>query len=200
MLRDRAAAARADGHPGVPRRPARHRHRRRGGTDQCLPSHRPRTARHEAGGERRRRGRHRVRRAAEGDGHAAGARRAVRHQGRGLPGPHRGHEPMEVGARRRHQGTHADRGAGWRRRVLRPVGEGRGDQGHGPPHGRQADHLRDGESRSGDHAGGGARGQSARDHRHRPQRLSQSGQQRARLSRTSSAARSMCGPARSTRR
>ena len=49
------------------------------------------------------------------------------------------------------------------------------------PHGGQADHLRDGESRSRDHAGGGARGQPARDHRHRPQRLSQSGQQRSRL-------------------
>ena len=57
MLRDRAAAARADGHPGVPRRPARHRHRRGGGADQRLPSHRARIARHQAGGERRRRGR-----------------------------------------------------------------------------------------------------------------------------------------------
>ena len=136
---------------------------------------------------------HRLRRAAEGDGHAAGARRAVRHQGRGLPGPHRGHEPVEVGARRGHQGAHADRCAGRRRRVLRPVGEGRGDQGHGPPHGGQTDHLRDGEPGSRDHAGGGARGQSARDHRHRPQRLSQPGQQRARASPTSSAARWTCG-------
>ena len=57
MLRDRAAAARTDGHPGVPRRPARHRDRRGGGADQRLPSHRARTARHQAGGERRRRGR-----------------------------------------------------------------------------------------------------------------------------------------------
>ena len=40
MLRDRAAAARADGHPGVPRRPARHRDRCGGGADQRLPSHR----------------------------------------------------------------------------------------------------------------------------------------------------------------
>ena len=182
MLRHRAAAARVDGHSGVPRRPARHRHRRRGRADQRLPSDRPRAARHQAGGERRRRGGHRLRRTAEGDGHAARARGAVRHQGRGLPGPHRGHEPVEVGACRGDQGAHADRGAGRRRRVLRPVGEGRGDQGHGAPHGRQADHLRDGQSRPGDHAGGGARGQPERDHRHRPQRLSQSGQQRSRLS------------------
>ncbi len=72
---------------------------------------------------------HRLRRAAEGDGHAARARRAVRHQGRRLPGPHRRHEPVEVRARRRHQGAHAGRGAGGRRRVLRPLGEGRGDPG-----------------------------------------------------------------------
>ena len=49
------------------------------------------------------------------------------------------------------------------------------------PHGGQADHLRDGEPGPGNHAGRGARGQPARDHRHRTQRLSQPGQQRARL-------------------
>ena len=43
------------------------------------------------------------------------------------------------------------------------------------------DHLRHGQSRSGNHAGRSARGQPARHHRHRPQRLSQPGQQRARL-------------------
>jgi malate dehydrogenase (oxaloacetate-decarboxylating)(NADP+) len=43
------------------------------------------------------------------------------------------------------QSTHAKRRAGRRRCGVRPVGEGRGDQGDGPPHGGQADHLRDGE-------------------------------------------------------
>jgi malate dehydrogenase (oxaloacetate-decarboxylating)(NADP+) len=45
MLRHRAAAARADGHSGVPRRPARHRDRRRRRPDQRLPPDRPRIAR-----------------------------------------------------------------------------------------------------------------------------------------------------------
>ena len=80
MLRDRAAAARADGHPGVPRRPARHRDHRRRRADQRAASDRARTARHQDGGQRRRRGGDRLRRAAEGDGHAGRQRHAVRHQ------------------------------------------------------------------------------------------------------------------------
>ena len=42
VLRHRAAPARADGHPGLPRRPARHRHRRRRRADQRLPPDRAR--------------------------------------------------------------------------------------------------------------------------------------------------------------
>ena len=41
-----------------------------------------------------------------------------------------------------------------RRRLLRPVGGRRRDQGHGPLDGGQADHLRHGQSRSRDHARG----------------------------------------------
>ena len=67
-------------------------------------------------------------------------------------------------------------------------------------HGGQADHLRHGQPRSGDHAGGGARGQPARDHRHRPQRLSRTRSTTSSAFPTSSAARSTCAPARSTRR
>ena len=58
----------------------------------------------------------RLRRAAEGDGHAARARHPVRHQGRGLPGPHRGHEPVEIGARRARP-----RRARWPRRWRAPT-------------------------------------------------------------------------------
>ena len=47
--------------------------------------------------QRRRRGRHRLHRAAQGDGLQARQRHPLRHQGRDLPGPHRGHEPVEVG-------------------------------------------------------------------------------------------------------
>ena len=117
----------------------------------------------------------------QGDGPAARERHPVRHQGRDLAGPHRGHEPVEERPRRAHQGAHARGGDGRRRRLLRPVGQGRGDQGHGEVDGGQADHLRHGQSRSRDHAGGRARGARRRHHRHRPQRLRQPDQQRAGL-------------------
>ncbi len=42
LLHHRAAPARADGHPGLPRRPARHRHHRRRRPDQRAAPHRPR--------------------------------------------------------------------------------------------------------------------------------------------------------------
>ena len=49
----------------------------------------------------------------------------VRHQGRHLPGPQGGHEPVEVGLRRQDQGAHAGRSARWCRRFVRPLGQGR---------------------------------------------------------------------------
>ena len=57
-----------------------------------------------------------------------------------------------------------------------------------------------GQSGSGDPAGAGRRGAARRDRRHRAQRLSQPGQQRPVLSRSSSAARWMSPPPPSTRR
>ena len=92
----------------------------------------------------------------QGDGHAARERHPVRHQGRDLPRPHRGHEPVEVGACGRRP-----RRAPWPRRwkaptcFFGPFRQGRGDAGDGPRHGAQADHLRHGQPRPGDHAGGG---------------------------------------------
>ena len=44
-----------------------------------------------------------------------------------LPGPQGRHEPVEVGLRRQDQGAHAGRRAEGRRRVLRPLGQGRRD-------------------------------------------------------------------------
>ena len=52
--------------------------------------------------------------------------------------------------------AHARPGNGGLRRLLRPVGEGLADARYGAQHGGQADHLRHGQSGSGDHAGGGA--------------------------------------------
>ena len=71
MLHHRAAAARADGHPGVPRRPARHRDRRRGRADQRDAPDRARPENDPPRRQRRRCRCHRLRRAAQGDGHDA---------------------------------------------------------------------------------------------------------------------------------
>ena len=53
--------------------------------------------------------------------------------------------------------------------------------GDDPVDGAEPDHLRHGQSRSGDHAGGGRRDPHRRDHGDRPLGLSEPGQQRARL-------------------
>ena len=107
---------------------------------------------HQAGAERRRRGGHRHARPDQGDGRAAGELHRGRHQGRDLPRPHRGHEPVEVGPRGRDRRPHPGRRAEGRRRLLRPVGQGRAHAGDGGPMAPQPDHLRHGQSRSGDHA------------------------------------------------
>ena len=80
------------------------------------------------------------------------------------------------------------------------VRQRRGDAGHGQDDGESADHLRHGQSRSRNHAGRSARRAPRCDRRHGTFRLSQSGEQRPRLSLTSSAARSMSARALSTMR
>ncbi len=66
--------------------------------------------------QRRRRRRHRLPRTAQGDGLHAREPDPVRHQGRDLPGPHRRHEPVEVGPRGRRP-----RRARWPRRWKAPT-------------------------------------------------------------------------------
>ncbi len=78
-----------------------------------------------------------------------------RYQGRDLSGPHRGHEPVEVGARGKDQGAHSGGSHEGCGRRFRPVPEGRFFGRHDPLDGGSADHLRDGQSRSGNHAGRG---------------------------------------------
>ena len=68
MLHHRGAAARADGHPGLPRRPARHRDHRRRGHAQRHAAHRPRHQDDQARLQRRGRGGHRLPRADQGHG------------------------------------------------------------------------------------------------------------------------------------
>ena len=108
---------------------------------------------HEAGDQRRRRGRHRLRRAGQGDGHAARERHPVRHQGRHLPGRTEGMNQWKSAHAAATTARTLTAGAGRRRRVLRPVGEGRADARDGARHGAEADHLRHGQPRPRDHAG-----------------------------------------------
>ena len=112
VLHHRGAAARADGHPGLPRRPARHRDHRRRRPDQRARTSPAATWREtQARRERRRRRRHRLHGAPQGHGLRARQRHPLRHQGRDLPRPQRGHEPVEVGPRGRDRRAHARRRA-----------------------------------------------------------------------------------------
>ena len=104
LLHHRAGAEGADEHPGVPRRPARHRDHHRRRPDQRLPPDRPRAQGHQGRRQRRRRGGDRLHRADQGDGRAARQCHHVRPQGPALSGPRR-HGPVQVGPCR------ADRGA-----------------------------------------------------------------------------------------
>ena len=114
-------------------------------------------------------------------GHAQEEHAAVRHQGRDLPRPQGRHEPVEVGLRGGDQGAHAGGRAEGRRRLLRPLGRRHRRARTWCVDGGQADHLRHGQSRSGDHAGGGGRGALGRHRRHRALGLPQPDQQRAGL-------------------
>ncbi len=182
MLHHRAAAARADVDPGVPRRPARHRHHRHRRPHQRAASDRPRHQDDQACLLRRRRRRDRLRRADQGPRHAARQRHDDRPRGRRLSRPSRHHGPMEVGARDRHQGAHARRRHRRRRHLLRPLRRRRAHQGNGEEDGAEADHLRDGQPGAGDPPGTRLRSSRRRHRRHRPLGLSQPGQQRPRLS------------------
>ena len=78
----------------------------------------------------------------------------VRHQGGHLPRPHRGHEPVEIRPCGGDNRTHFGRRHGRCRCGVRLVGERCVHRRDDPLHGAESDHLRDGQSRSGDHARG----------------------------------------------
>ena len=101
-------------------------------------------------------------------GRAPRKHRHVRHQGRDLRGPHRGHEPLQGALRVEDRGAHADRSPGGRRRLLRALQRRLRDPGDGEGHGAQPDHLRAGQSRSGNRLRRRARRAARRHRRHRP--------------------------------
>ena len=151
------------------------------GADQRLRDHR---ARHQVGEgrhlRRRRRG-HRLRQVLRAARRAARELHPGRHQGRHLQGPHRGHEPVQGVLRPQDQGPHAGRRDEGRRRLPRPLRQGPGHAGHGALDGEEPDRLRDGQPRPGDHLRRRAGRAHGRHHGHRPLRLPEPGQQRARL-------------------
>ena len=182
MLRHRGGAARAHEHPGVPRRPARHRdHRGRRGAQRaaCCRARRCPTCRL----------------VTSGAGAAALAcvdllvsmglrpenvtltdiKGVVRTDRAGML-PNMARYARDTNAR-----TLRGRAAG-RRCVPRPVGAARAEAGMAAAAGAEAADPGAGQSGSGDPAGAGRRRAARRDRRHRAQRLSQSGQQRPVLS------------------
>ena len=178
VLRGRAALPREDEDPGVPRRPARHGHRRRRRGDQRAARGEEEDRGRQDRLDRRGRRRHRL------PQHADQARRETREHlplrppGRDLRGPRRRHGAGE--GRLRPEDRCPDRGRRHprRRSLPRPFGAGGADRRDGQGDGARPDRARARQPQPGDHARGGARGQSGRDHRHRPLRLSQPGQQR----------------------
>ena len=176
MLHHRAEAARAARYSGLPRRPARHLDHRRRRPDQRARTHRPRDQEDQARLQRRRRRRHRLPRTSPRHRLSPGKPHPLRHQGRDLPGPHRGHEPVEIGLCDQDFGAHAGRGIRGRRCGLRALGQRCFHPGYDQVDGGKADHLRLGQSRPGNHRRGGGGGARRRHHGHRPLRLSQPGQ------------------------
>ena len=149
---------------------------------------------------RRRCGRDLHRRALRAARRAAREHPDVRPRGRDPRGPRGPHRSVQGPLQAQDLGAHAEGRAGRRRRLRRPVRQGRSDRRHGRQDGAEPDHLRARESRSRDPAGRGARRARRRDHRDRPQRLSRTRSTTSSASRSSSAARSTCAPRRSTRR
>ena len=131
LLRRRAALPREDEDPGVPRRPARHRDRRRRGGDQRAARSRASDRGHQDRLDRRRRRRHRLPQHADEARREAREHLALRPPRAGLRGPRRGHEPGEGGLRPGDRPAHARRGDRGRRPLPRAVGPGRADRRDG---------------------------------------------------------------------
>ena len=203
MLRDRGKAAPAHEDPGLPRRPARHRdHRRRGGAQRA----------------RARQGKalDEVKLVTSGAGAAAlacldllvamglqaGEHHADRHQGRGLrrPRPTRRCDPTWRATRSRP--TRARCRTCWRARTCSSACRRRGvlKPEMAGAMAREAADPGAGQPRAGDPARAGERGAAGRHHRHRPHATIPTRSTTSCAFPSSSAARSMSAPRRSTRR
>ena len=121
LLRRRAALPRADEDPGVPRRPARHRDRRRRGGDQRAAGSRASDRGRQDRLDRRRRGRHRLPQHADQARGEAREHLALRPARPGARRARGRHEPGEGGLRPGQRAAHPRRGDRRRRPVPRAV-------------------------------------------------------------------------------
>ena len=138
LLHHRAAPARADGHSRLPRRPARHRHHRHRRPHQCAASDQARSQDREDRLQRCGRCGNCLRRAHQVAGRSQRQCHPRRFEGRGLQGPQRRHEPVEVRPCGGNQGALAGRCDGRCGCVLRPLGRRRADARNGEEHGAQS--------------------------------------------------------------
>ena len=182
MLRDRGAAQGAHEDPGIPRRPARHRHHRRRRDHQCAAAQRQEARGRQDRRLRRRRRGDRLPQSSGVDGRAAQEHLGLRHRRRRARRPQHADGPLEVGLCAEDRQARAGRRDRRRRHFSRPVGAQRADAGHGQGDGGQAAGDGAGQSDAGNHAGRSAQGAPRRDDLHRALRLSQPGQQRPVLS------------------
>ncbi len=181
VLLDRGGAEASPLHPGLPRRPARHGHHLRRGALERARGRREEDRRRQGGlrrrgrfGDRLREALPRVRRA---PGEPPDGGQGRRHLRRPPGGP----QPLQAAVRRRDLRAHARRCAFRSGRPRRALDEGDRHRRHAPQDGARSDRLRPREPGARDHAGGGAGGAPGRRHGDGAQRLSEPGQQRARL-------------------
>ena len=153
VFRDRGAAAGPHGHPGVPRRPARHRDHRGGRGRQRAGIRRQGHRRDQDRHLGRRRGGARLPQPARDARRQAREHLGHRHRGRGLPGPHGADGPLEGALCAGDREAHARRGDRGRRRVHRPLGRRRAEARDAGPHGADAADHGAGQSDARDHAG-----------------------------------------------
>ena len=182
MLRDRVPAARSDEHPRSPRRPARHRdHRGRGGAQRPRAGrevHRGRAARHLGGGC----GGARLPGASARNGPETRERRRHRHRRRGSCRSRGADGPVEGTLRGGFRRAYPRRRHRRRGHLPRTLGPRRVEAGAREANGGESAHSRARQPGSGNPSRGRPQGPPGRHHRHRPFRLSQSGQQRPVLS------------------
>ena len=136
VLHRRRQAPRTDENPGLPRRPARHGDRRRGGPGQRIARRRQEDERRQTGIHGRRRRRHCLPRPVGPIRHEKEQHHPGRRHRRRLRGPQTGHEPGKSALRPKNQGSRPGCGDRRRRRFPRAIGARNPETQNGQEDGR----------------------------------------------------------------